>query len=385
MAMTRRSFIRVVGSSAVIMAAGGGAFALTRTPSRALEPWTVAGSVETEPRRRALSYAILAPNPHNRQPWMVDLVGEDEIVLYCDTERLLPETDPFNRQIVIGLGCFLELLAMAAAQGGHNAVITPFPEGYSNTQLDRRPIARIKFVADAAEPDPLFAFVPERRSNKEPFDPAKPVSAAKLDALRTAVPADSAITVTTDGSDPMVAKLRDLSWRAWVVEAETPETYLESVRLMRIGKGEIEANPDGIDLGGPFLETLKVFGMLSREALADPTSTAYKQGFDMYREIIDTGMAYMWVTTPSNSRLDQLAAGRAYLRLNLKATELGVSMHPISQVLQEYKEMAALYEEMDGLLGTPEGARVQMLTRLGYGPDVPPSPRWHAANKIRTA
>ena len=73
------------------------------------------------------------------------------------------------------------------------------------------------------------------------------------------------------------------------------------------------------------------------------------------------------------------------MRLNLKATELGVSMHPISQVLQEYKEMAALYEEMDGLLGTPQGARVQMLTRLGYGPDLPPSPRWHAAKKIRSA
>ncbi|MGI9415070.1 MAG: Acg family FMN-binding oxidoreductase, partial [Hyphomicrobiales bacterium] len=381
----RRSFIRVAGSSAVIVAAGAGAFALTRTPSRALEPWSVAGTVETEPRRKALSYAILAPNPHNRQPWMVDLAGDDEIVLYCDPERLLPETDPFNRQIAIGLGCFLELLSMAAAQGGHTAVITPFPEGASGERLDHRPVARVKFEAGSAARDPLFGFVPDRRSNKEPFDPSKPVSAAKLDALKTAVASDSDITVTTDGTDAMVAKLRDLTWRAWMVETETPATYMESVRLMRIGKGEIEANPDGIDLGGPFLETLKVFGMLSREAISDPNSTAYQQGIDMYREIIDTGMAYMWLTTPSNSRFDQLQAGRAYLRLNLKATELGVSMHPISQVLQEYKEMAELYDEMDQLLQTPQGGRVQMLTRLGYGPEVPPSPRWHAATRIRTA
>ena len=34
MAMTRRSFIRIVGSSAVILAAGAGTFALTREPTR---------------------------------------------------------------------------------------------------------------------------------------------------------------------------------------------------------------------------------------------------------------------------------------------------------------------------------------------------------------
>jgi len=80
--VNRRNFIKIIGSSALIAAAGTGGWAVTRTPRRALEPWKVAGALPySDPRIRALSYAILAPNPHNRQPWIVDLAGPDRIVL----------------------------------------------------------------------------------------------------------------------------------------------------------------------------------------------------------------------------------------------------------------------------------------------------------------
>jgi hypothetical protein len=71
----------------------------------------------------------------------------------------------------------------------------------------------------------------------------------------------------------------------------------------------------------------------------------------------------------------QLAVGRAYARLNLKATELGVAMHPMSQVLQEYEEMQALQRGFLRMLDIPEGDTVQMLVRLGYTKNPNPSPR----------
>jgi len=58
-----------------------------------------------DPMRSALSYAILAPNPHNRQCWAVNLKSSTEAVLICDLRLLLPDTDPFSRQIDIGSGC----------------------------------------------------------------------------------------------------------------------------------------------------------------------------------------------------------------------------------------------------------------------------------------
>ena len=91
---------------------------------------------------RALSYAVLAPNPHNRQPWLVDLAEPDVATLYCDLDRRLPQTDPLDRQITIGLGCFLELFVLAAAQEGYASAISLFPQGSATPRLDARPVAR---------------------------------------------------------------------------------------------------------------------------------------------------------------------------------------------------------------------------------------------------
>ena len=73
------------------MAAGGGTFALTRTPSAALAPWQEAGSGYQDPRMRALSYAILAPNPaYPIHPYGMVIAGAD-----IRHVKLLPGVDFF--------------------------------------------------------------------------------------------------------------------------------------------------------------------------------------------------------------------------------------------------------------------------------------------------
>ena len=371
MPSSRRTFLKIAGSSAVVLAGGGlGAFALTRAPERALAPWRLAGTGYADPRLRVLSYAILAPNPHNRQPWIADLGQPGAVVLTCDPARRLPETDPYDRQIVIGLGCFLELARLAAEEEGFELGIEPFPEGEGGPRLDGRPVARMTFTRQPGIAiDPLFRWAAQRRSNKQPFDTAKPIAPATLEALLGA--AGPGLRAAGTLEPARVARLRDLSWRAHLLEMETPRTYRESVELMRIGKAEIEARPDGIDLGGAFLEGLSLLGMLSREQLLDTSSTAFRQGLDMYREILGSAMGHVWIATPGNRRIDQLNAGRAWLRTNLKATELELGIHPLSQALQEYPEMTELFDEMTAATGTvigpAPGERLQMFARIGYG------------------
>ncbi|MGA0841082.1 MAG: hypothetical protein ACO3P1_14440, partial [Pseudomonadales bacterium] len=141
MNLTRRKVLLLVGGGAVV-AGGFFGYSATRTPQTAHLPWQRAGTYP-DPRMRALSWAVLAPNPHNRQPWLVDLAEEGVITLYADLERMLPHTDPADRQITIGLGCFLELLRMAAAEDGYRVEAALFPEGSSPLSLDQRPIARL--------------------------------------------------------------------------------------------------------------------------------------------------------------------------------------------------------------------------------------------------
>ncbi|CDO58939.1 twin-arginine translocation pathway signal sequence domain protein [Candidatus Phaeomarinobacter ectocarpi] len=380
MAKSRRQFLRIAGSTAVIAAAGATGFIVTRTPDKALAPWSQAGSAYTDPRKRALSYAVLAPNPHNQQPWLVTLEGQDSFTLSYDLGQMLPHTDPFNRQIVIGLGCFLELMRMAAASDGYRADVTLFPEGEPEPVLDGRPIARVTLVKDGSvAASPLFAEVFNRRSNKEPFDMSTPVALEDMSSI-IGVVGDGAITGAIHDQES-IEILKDLSWRAHLIEVETPRTYMESVDVMRFGKAEINATPDGIDLGGPFLEALNIAGILTREELSDMTSAAYAQGVDMYRDIIWSAMGYVYVATATNTRRDQIASGRDWIRMNLKANQLGIAIHPLSQALQEYPEMDALLTELHETLGQ-QGSRVQMFARVGYGPALSPSPRWPIDAKI---
>lgn len=378
----RRRDLFLFSAGGVLAVTGAGTWwAATREPMRALAPWHAAELDARDPRVFAFAHAILAPNPHNRQPWLIRLIGEDRAEIRCDLAKRLPRTDPFDRQIVIGFGCFLELARIAAAERGMRLEIDAFPEGESQPRLDARPVARVRFVADpAVARDPLFAHVRARRSLKEPFDTAKPVGTDTLTRL-LATPT-AGVSVAGSVASARVAELRALTWRAWTIEAQTPAAFGESVELMRIGKAEIERSPDGIDLGGPLFEGLNRLGLMTRGTIADPASTAFKEGWRAYEATMASSMGFVWIATAGNSRAEQLAAGAAHLRLNLAAAELGLGFHPVSQALQEFPEMAPAFAQSAALA---PGARVQMLSRIGYAAPVAPSPRWPLAAKLERA
>ncbi|WP_255449633.1 Acg family FMN-binding oxidoreductase [Shimia ponticola] len=381
MTLSRRKTIALLGGGFITAAVGASAYEITRMPRTASAPWGQAGGYD-DPRMRALSWAILAPNPHNMQPWMVDLRTEGEAVLYVDTDRLLPHTDPFSRQITIGLGCFLEVLRMAALADGYEARVDLFPNGSDDAALDQRPVARVRFAATDAAPDPLFAHVPARRSLKEPFDMTRGVEADKLAALEAAVLPGTEIG--TSNEEGFVEEFRALTREALRIELVTPRTFKESVDVMRIGARATDRTPDGIDLNGPMIEFARLAGQMTPEKLMDPTTMSFQQGMEAVLANTDSAMAYVWITTATNTREDQIRTGANWVRVNLAATEQGLGLQPLSQPLQEYPEMADLYARTHERLA-PTGGTVQMLCRLGYGPDVPASPRWPIDAKVLNA
>lgn len=377
MTISRRRFIRVAGGGGVVLAAGAaGLSQCDPMPRSAIAAWTAESGPEPDPRRRALALAILAPNPHNLQPWLVDLTEPGSVVLHVDRQRLLPMTDPQNRQILIGHGTFLELLDMAARADGHRLEIRLFPEGaFGPEGVDDRPVAHIRFVADpAVVRDPLVAQIRHRRSNKQPYDLERPVTEAEAAALHGVGLADGVdLHLALEGQ--VASTLRAVAGRAVRIEMETPHTHRESIDLLRIGAAEIAARPDGIDLHGPMFWWMKRLGLMTPEKLTTPGTMAWQGGIDYAMGWVAGTGAFGWLRTADNGRPAQVAAGRAYARLNLAATAQGLAMHPVSQVLQEYPEMAALQREFLDLLGPAGEGRVQMLFRLGHARQVPPSPR----------
>ena len=380
--MQRRSFLLTAAGGGLALAVGPAPFGLAPADASPVTPWSEAGRHTADPRVFVVEHAILAPNPHNRQPWIVELTGDGGMTLFCDLDRRLPETDPGDRQIVIGLGAFIELASLAATERGRRLEVTPFPEGEPAPRLDRRPIASMRLVsAQGAPPDPLFAAIKARRSTKRPFDVSRPVPAEA--SARLAALARGGVSVAAVTEPALVERLKGLTWAAWLTEFETARTWRESVELMRFGQAAIAAEPDGISIGGPGLEPLVVEGTLSRQAFSDPASTANKVGRDRYQTMLGATASYLTVASATDGRADQIEAGRVYARANLLATTLGLALHPVSQALQEFAEMAPHQAAVEAALGIEAPRRLHMLARLGYAPAAPATPRWAASTRLR--
>ena len=88
--LSRRALLVTGGASIVVLGAGYAGLAASSSIAPAQAPWKQAAKGFGDVRLNAAAYAILAPNPHNRQPWQIRLKGDDRLALFCDLSRRLP-------------------------------------------------------------------------------------------------------------------------------------------------------------------------------------------------------------------------------------------------------------------------------------------------------
>ena len=375
--MNKRQFLRISGGGLIAAAT------LSSLPgcSSDLPPEAIAAwrppAADMDIRRWAISHALLAPHAHNLQSWLVDLDTPDTIVLRLDLRRLLPETDPWSRQLVISQGTFLELLQMAANERGYRADISMFPQGEFDAKTpDSRPTALIRLGKDdGVKADPLFAHIFNRHTHRGVYENRIPNAQARqtlADSVK-GFPVQLGLVTSEEAS---MQQHRAIAMDAWRIEMQTPHTLLESYKVLRVGPQEIAQHRDGISLNTPMVRGLVALNLFDRSKPSEPDSFAIKGQISEFNDKMSTTPACVWLSTSDNSRRTQMLCGRAYVRLQLAATALGLRMHPLSQALQEYPEQTNNYKAIHELLvGKDSTATVQMWTRLGYAPVGSPSPR----------
>jgi hypothetical protein len=326
---------------------------------------------------------MLAPNPHNLQSWLADIREPGRIVLSVDLQRLLPATDPSNRQILIGCGAFMELLSLAAREEGWQVAIELMPNGdYPASGVDGRPFASVRFERSASiTADPLFANVRKRRTNRQPYA-AEPPSAKAWLALAAAAQRPG-ISVSCAQDPAQVARIRDLAIRGYEVEFRNPATWEESANVVRLGTQAVEAEPSGVPALGSLVWLGRTFGVVDRESLRKADGYAAKRTLEESTKAAHHTPTWIWLVSADNSRRSQIEAGRAYMRLDLAAVGQRLAIHPNSQVLQEFSQMESLYKAFHAEVGVPEPGRVQMLARLGFADQGGPSPRRRVQRILR--
>jgi hypothetical protein len=359
-------------------------------PAEAIEAWNGPGpGMVSDPdvRRWLLSYAILAPHSHNLQSWVADLRTPNEITLSCDLQRLLPQTDPMSRQIMMSHGTFLELLDLAARERGLRADIVLFPQGvFEPDKLDTRPVAHIKLAPDATvKKDPLFAQILRRHTNRSAYDLTHAVPPEAWQAMADAVKPHS-LRFGYAGAERAEALVvhRRIAAEAWRIELITPRTVMESYDVLRVGAAEIAAHRDGLTLLDPMVVLLNGVGLFDRSKAPGPDDYATTSQVKDFGKKLASTPDFLWLVSEGNDRATQINAGRAYARVQLAATAQGLSMQPLSQALQEYPEQAKPYADIHALTGASRpGQTVQMWARVGYAPPVEPAPRRRLRDFIR--
>ncbi len=360
--LNRREFLVVCGAGgSMLLVDGCGGYAPESGPGYA--PWRFPAASYPDPRLELVHAAILAANPHNTQPWRfkVDAAG---ISLFADRSRRLGDMDPIERELMVGLGCALENLLVAARQHGQRPQLTLLPDPADPTH-----VARVALPGGGPAVDPCYAVLAKRCTNRGAYaDRALPqAQLAQLSALAQDAPGRQLRWLTSAADKARFAQMTLEATRAIVADLGMSRA---SYRWYRHTRAEIDTHRDGLTLdaqalGGLTTAAAKLLPRPSRERSDD-----YWIGSTRDRQC----KAVAAFGLLSSERLDdpaqQLAVGRAYQRLHLQATRLGLGMQPLNQAAErrDREHQQSLTPVFGKKLATFVGPdrHAQMLFRIGY-------------------
>jgi hypothetical protein len=321
------------------------------------------------PIRQAIAYGIQAPNPHNTQAWKFELTSDTEALLYIDERRLLPVTDPPARQIHIGAGCCIETLAVGMSGHGYRTDVEYLPGGaHGLDAIGRKPVARITLhKAATARRDELADSIRRRQTNRKPYT-GPFLTDQEADLLRSQAASPDVELVTLNQPDEM-RPLLDIFYRAMQIEVTTPRTWEESRIWFRYNERQRRAQLDGLSTAQAGIDGIprRLTEWYLRDG--DPTRWFSKRStssfLKSFREGVDSAKGVLLLKTQTNRQQDWLEVGRAFARVHLGLTQLGMTCHHCNQVLQEYPEMTEQQAEFNQLLGVQPPEKVQIAVRVG--------------------
>lgn len=316
-----------------------------------------ASGSSTDKLRYLLRWAVLAPSNHNTQPWLFDIVG-DTVLLYADRTRSLPVVDPYDRELVISCGACLFYLRLAMRHFGYEAHVEPLPDGSVPDLLAR---VRLGERAEASdEVHMLFRAIPQRRTNRKAFED-RTVPEPLLMALRELAGREGAWlrVLETEGERRATATLTAEADRVqWADKRFRRElaTWLQPER--------------GVSRDGLSGSTLGFEGLLAY------TAPKLVRTFDLGSgraaknlELAEGSPALLVLGTDKDTRAAWLATGQALACVLLRAAADGVSASFLNQAI----EVAQLRSQLPSILG--RSGFPQIVLRVGYGPQVPATPR----------
>jgi hypothetical protein len=375
----RRRALKITGAVAL---AGAGALAwraidqgvFSAGTGAAYDAWRTWDARPPESPLHLVHAAILAANPHNSQPWMFK-VTQDAIDLYADTRRNIGTIDPNLREMYVGIGCALENLLIAAAHDGYAATVAFLPNPGNPAHAVNVRLRR----ANPVHSD-LYAAIPNRHTNRGPYDVARPMPAellAQLSALGADLPDVRVLWFSLAEERKRIGDLIVAASEAIVADRQQSA---DSAQWFRTNWQQLQKLRDGITLDAQSLPPLinaaaKILPPFDQES-------ADKAWLRATRQHVDTAAAFGLIVVPAaHDNAMRIRGGRLWQRMHLGATNKGVAAQPLNQMSERADREQQLgieprFAKALNALAGDSGMQVLMPFRMGY-PTVqaPASPR----------
>ncbi len=336
-----------------------------------------------EPILKVIQVGISAPNPHNTQAWKFQILSPTEMNLYIDEKRILPITDPLNRQIHIGQGCFLEFLSIGANKIGYESEVKLFPEGESK-KIGEKILANVKLKLSKKD-SPLFESISKRATNRDYYT-GENISEQEFEKLKILGQAKNSELVFISNQNE-INTLNEIFYEATKIETLTRYINEENRTWFRFGNNEIQKHRDGISLKGQNMQEFQRFMaetfFISKEPEKFHSAEGNKIYLNTFKEKMNTNKGLIYWKTKTNSKKDWIQTGMDFARFQLSCTKENLVIQPLSQVLQEYKEMNEVRDKFEKLTSSSsEKNKIQMIVRIGRANSNFISPRIPISEKI---
>jgi nitroreductase len=283
--------------------------------------------------RRIVELATRAPSVHNTQPWRWR-GGPHSLELYADRSRTLSASDPDGRNLVISCGVALHHAEVAAGALGWSATVIRFPDPDQPDLLARIVLAPGTPSRHAPE---LLEAIDKRCTDRRRFT-SWPVPDELLTHLAAQATSQGARALPlTDVSERFHAEL--LVNRA--IDAQHDDRPVMLEQKAWIDHGAVDGVPSGVL---PLPADLR-----SRDHRRFATGLVD----DMGGREVEGSDGLVVLCAPTDSPAAWLTAGEGLSAMWLSATVDGLSVVPISQVIEVAETRAAFELEVLGGLARP--------------------------------